>query len=338
MRYISLTQAKEGDIVALPVYDEHGRIFINSGVSLTTKSIDRLREKGIFQVSVEDAISEGIDVSDDINLKIKPKCIKELKNFNLDKALESANKIAETVMNHPDVFEYFNEKTFDNYTYEHSISVSVYASMVGLAFGFNPEEIKKLAIAGILHDIGKKCIPYEILHKPDRLNDEEFNEIKKHPNYGYNMVKENTQLPATAKVVILQHHENEDGSGYPKGLKGDEIYKFSKIVHIVDVYDALISRRPYKDPMDPKEAMDFIIEKSGGMFDEKFVDAFIQIMPSYPKGKVVVLNDGRKAIVLKNIKGNIHRPHIRILDSMEVIKLSEEHPELEIIGLSKEDN
>ena len=235
--------------------------------------------------------------------------------------MEDANAIVDEILKCNDVYEYFNVKTFDNYTYEHSLSVATYAAMMGLACGFNEEEIRKLTIAGILHDIGKQCIDSAILNKPSRLSQDEFNEIKKHTLLGYNMVKNNTDLVATIKIVILEHHENEDGSGYPRGITGKDIYKFSKIVHIVDVYDALISKRPYKDPMNPKEAIDFIIEKTGTMFSEEYVNVFIQIMPSYPRGSIVMLNDGRKAIVLKNHIGAIHSPDVRILDTKEVVKL-----------------
>ena len=323
MRYISINLEKEGFVVGLPIYDEMGRILVNQGVKLTELTIKRLREKNITEISIDDELSKGIDTYDNISQRIKTSSIKHLQNFNLDKALEDANKIVVELINCTEVYEYFNTKTFDNYTYEHSIAVSVYSTMIGIACGFNQEEIRKLALAGMLHDIGKKCIDYEILHKPGKLTEEEYVKIKEHPTFGYNMIRDNLDLAATTKVVILEHHENEDGSGYPRQLKSKDIYKFSKIVHIADVYDALISERPYKKAMSPKDAIDYIIDQTNKMFDEIYVDVFIQIMPSYQRGSVVKLTDGRKAIVVKNVKGNIHRPIVKILDTKEIIKLYE---------------
>lgn len=330
MRNISINYAKEGTLLALPIFDEYGRILVNRDVKLTEKIIEKLKEKGILEICIHDDISEGIDMYDDISQKLKSKTIKHLKNLNLDKVQENANKIVDELLYNSDVYEYVNIKTFDNYTYEHSIAVSVYSTMIGISYGFSENEIRKLAIGGMLHDIGKNCIDYNILNKPEKLTPEEYEQIKTHPLFGYNMLNKNTSISATSKIVILEHHENEDGTGYPRKLKSNEIYKFSKIVHIADVYDALISERPYKKAMNPKNAIDYIIEKSGTMFSEEFVNVFIQIMPSYSKGSIVELNDGRKAIVLKNILGNIHRPDIRILNTKEIIKLSQ-NDDIEII-------
>ena len=330
MRNISINYVKEGTLLGLPIFDEYGRILVNKDVILTKKIIEKLKEKGILEICIHDDISEGIDMYDDISQKLKSKTIKHLKNLNLDKVQENANKIVDELLYNSDVYEYVNIKTFDNYTYEHSIAVSVYSAMIGISYGFSENEVRKLAIGGMLHDIGKNCIDYNILNKPEKLTPEEYEQVKTHPLFGYNMLNKNTSISATSKIVILEHHENEDGTGYPRKLKSNEIYKFSKIVHIADVYDALISERPYKKAMNPKDAIDYIIEKSGTMFSEEFVNVFIQIMPSYSKGSIVELNDGRKAIVLKNILGNIHRPDIRILNTKEIIKLSQNN-DIEII-------
>lgn len=321
MRYVSIHSLKENDVLGLPIYNADGKVLVNSDIKLTKRIIERLIALGINDVCVNDEISDGIDAYDSISQKIKTKSIKHLQDFNLDKAMKDACKIVEELKYHTDIYEYFNTKTFDNYTYEHCIAVSVYATMMGFACGYNEKQCQNLAVAGILHDIGKKCIDSNILHKPAKLTVDEFEQVKKHPGYGFNMVRENHMISSTVKTSIFEHHENEDGSGYPRGLKGDEIYKFAKIIHIVDVYDALISKRPYKEPMKPKDAIDYIIEKTGTMFDEYYVDIFIQIIPAYPRGSIVELSDGRKAIVIKNYRGDIYRPMVRTLDTKEIIYL-----------------
>lgn len=218
--------------------------------------------------------------------------------------------------------EFINLKTYDNYTYEHSLSVAVYATMLGCSLGFSMEELVNLAMSGLLHDIGKMFIDHDILHKNGKLTDTEYTEIKKHARIGYEQVKDYSTISATVKTGIYQHHENENGTGYPLGIKGDKIYKFAKIIHIADVYDAIVSRRPYKPEKPSAYALRFLIENSSEMFSKEYVNEFIRIIPAYPKCSTVELNDGRTAIVCENSYDNSFRPVIRTMDG-EVINLSE---------------
>lgn len=322
MRYIDLKEAKPGYIVGLPIYNNDGKMLLNSGSKLNEKNIKRLEELEISSISIDDEISKGIDVFDNISQKIKSKTIKHLRTLNIDKMEKDAEKIVNEIMDSSELYEYFNVKTFENFVYEHSLSVATYSAMMGYACGFTDSEIKDLTVAGLLHDIGKHAIDKAIIEKPGRLTAEEYEEVKKHPTLGYNMVQSNYNLKATIKVTILEHHENEDGSGYPRHLTGKDIYKFAKIVHIVDVYDAIISKRPYKDKASSKDAIDYIISQTGTMFDEEYVNIFVQIMPAFPRGSIVKLNNGQEAIVMKNYKSHIDSPDIRIIGTNEVIELS----------------
>ena len=113
-----------------------------------------------------------------------------------------------------------------------------------------------LYLAALLHDIGKTCLPLEILNKPETLTEDEYEEVKRHPRYGYNMLKNNEEISSVTRNAIFSHHENEDGSGYPRNLTSDKIHKFAKIIHIADVYDALITKRVYKEAINPADAME----------------------------------------------------------------------------------
>ena len=324
MRYVELKDVQPGNVVGLPVYNNNGRLLINTGAILNAKNIKKLKELNISAISIEDKISEGIDVSDNISQKIKNKTVKHLKTLNIDKIEKDAAKIVNEIIDCNELYEYFNIKTFENFTYEHSLSVATYSAMMGYACGFDISEIKDLTLAGLLHDIGKYAIDKAIIEKNGKLTEKEYTEIKKHPAFGYNMVQSNYNLKSTVKVSILEHHENEDGSGYPRHLTGKNIYKFAKIIHIADVYDAIISKRPYKDKASSKEAINYIISQTGTMFDETYVNTFIQIIPAFPRGSIVKLNDGREAIVLRNDKSHIEQPDIRIIETSELIKLSKE--------------
>ena len=160
-------------------------------------------------------------------------------------------------------------------TGNHVKRVSEYSKLIAAQMGLPEEECERIRLASTMHDIGKLLIAANILEKPARLTDEEFLEIKKHSGYG-GMLLESVEgdIMELARVIALEHHERPDGRGYPDGKKGDEISLEGRIVAVADVYDALTSKRSYKDAWDPKLAYDEIVKNSGSQFDEKVVEAF----------------------------------------------------------------
>ena len=162
----------------------------------------------------------------------------------------------------------------DPYTRGHSTRVSQYAVMIAEALGWKKARIDDLRYAALLHDIGKIGVPDSILNKPTRLTDVEFDIIKSHTTTGGEILGERTVIES-ARDVALSHHERYDGKGYPNGKQGEEISLDGRIVAVADVYDALTSRRSYKQPWDPKDAYDEIVKGRGTQFDAKVVDAFI---------------------------------------------------------------
>ncbi len=212
-------------------------------------------------------------------------------------------------------------RTHDNYTYRHSVNVAVYAVLVGKALGLTQNELVDICYAGLCHDLGKYQIPIEIINKPGVLTPEEYDEMKNHSKYSYDILKDNPYVSDEVKMCILYHHENEDGSGYPEGKTGDEIPEFAKIIHAVDVFDALTSKRAYKDPYEPADALDYMYGGRNVLFDSRVVEAIEKVIPIYPVGTRVCLSNGEKAIVIA--KTDIpKRPLIRIYGSMQDIDLS----------------
>lgn len=162
----------------------------------------------------------------------------------------------------------------DPYTCGHSDRVATYSRIIALKMGLSEKEAEQIFTAGLVHDIGKVGVPDHILKKPDRLTDEEFAEIKKHPEIGYNILK---HIKAFSYVLpgVLHHHEALDGSGYPAQLKGDEIPLMARIMAVADAYDAMTSTRPYRDGMPIRKSVKILLEGSGTQWDPRCVDAFL---------------------------------------------------------------
>ena len=208
-------------------------------------------------------------------------------------------------------------KSVDDYTYMHSVAVC--AMMVALAkqLGLSEEEIRSAGIAGLMHDLGKALTPTEVLNKPGKLTEAEFNIMKKHPEEGYRMLQGGFSVDPMVMDVCLHHHEKVDGSGYPKGLKGDEISLYAKMGAVCDVYDAITSNRPYKSGWDPAESLRKMADWSTGHFDGKVFQAFVKSMGIYPIGSLVRLNSGRLGIVVDQTSKSLTTPCVKVFFSTE---------------------
>jgi response regulator RpfG family c-di-GMP phosphodiesterase len=216
------------------------------------------------------------------------------------------------------------------------VNVAVISCIIGFGLKLNSEALEQLVTAGLLHDLGKLEIPPEILNKPARLTNEEYNIMKTHAVLSYEKIKERWDISAYVKTAVLYHHENVDGSGYPTGLTGDKMNIYTKIIHVADVYDALVSRRPYKEPYSPYEACEYLMGAGGIMFDSKVVEALMLYVPFYPKGTMVKLSDGSDGIIVDNTGARNLRPLIRRLDGTMVDLQSKEHYNLTILRESNE--
>ena len=163
----------------------------------------------------------------------------------------------------------------DEYTRGHSERVTKFSVIIGKYLGLNAIELERIKVAGLLHDIGKIGIDDKILRKPGILTAEEFEEMKKHPVIGYNILEPIKELKEINKGVKY-HHEKWDGSGYPEGLKGEQIPLIARIIAVADTFDAMTSRRPYQDPMEPEFVRDKIMDFAGIRYDRRVVAAFVK--------------------------------------------------------------
>jgi HD-GYP domain-containing protein (c-di-GMP phosphodiesterase class II) len=166
----------------------------------------------------------------------------------------------------------------DAYTELHTRRVALRAVQVGERLGLFAGRLRELAIGGLLHDVGKLSVPNKILQKPGPLTDEEYEVIKRHPEWGAELIDELGGFTPTVRKLVLGHHERLDGSGYPRALRGDEIDLAMSILAVCDVYDALVSKRVYRDAWSPGKALSLLEAESGREFDARCVEALANVL------------------------------------------------------------
>lgn len=205
-------------------------------------------------------------------------------------------------------------RQMDQYTFEHSVSVSALMIAFGKKLQLDQSTIWELGVGGILHDIGKLQVPGKILNKPGRLTDLEFDVMRRHVGLGYKLIDEAETIPKRARQVILQHHERLNGTGYPGKLSGEEISLYGKMAAIVDVYDAITSDRVYHKGKLPSLVLRQLVEWSGeGVFDTELVQRFIQCVGIYPVGSLVALESQRLAVVIASPQKALLNPVLKVI-------------------------
>ncbi len=163
----------------------------------------------------------------------------------------------------------------DYYTFSHSINVAILSAIIGMDLGYSESKLKDLTFSALLHDVGKMQLPKDILYKPGSLTKQEMQLVKKHVDYGYEYITQDLDLPETVGQAALYHHERWEGHGYPHGLKGPEIPEFAQIVAIADVFDALISEKIYRGPVQAIDAMRILLTEENKSFNPKILNKFI---------------------------------------------------------------
>lgn len=198
----------------------------------------------------------------------------------------------------------------DSYLMEHSVNVALLMSILGKHLQLERAYLHQCVTGALLHDIGKILIPDEVLHKPGKLTDEEFNTMKKHVTFSKKILQRNKRFAQASINVAAQHHERLDGRGYPKGLKGDEISSEGRMAAVVDIYDAVTADRVYHKGMTPSAALKRMLEWTDGHLDIQYVHAFIKAIGVFPVGSLVELNNHHAAIVTQENPDTL-RPWVR---------------------------
>lgn len=203
-------------------------------------------------------------------------------------------------------------QTKDDYTYRHNVAVGIISTLLGKWLKLKPEELSMLTTAATLHDIGKVMIPDEILTKPGPLDAEEFELMKKHTTFGYEMIRDTAGTTHMQALVALQHHERMDGSGYPFGVMGHRITDFSKIVAVADVFHALTSDRFYRTAAPLYEVLKLMDDNVYGKLDPYICSVFIHKLMQSMIGNDVLLTDGRIGKIIMILAHDPLRPLVNI--------------------------
>lgn len=266
--------------------DRHLALLESHGIEL-----NREDTRLVTEFIVEETVSEARAIYEKIHNRKE-----QLSNSRIRRLV--VPKIRELCANHrfSDVIVELRKK--DNYTYRHCVGIAVLSYLAGKWLGLKEDELQDLAVSGLLHDIGKIKIPDSILNKPGGLSANEYAVIKLHTHYGYEMIR---GLPGTTErqaLVALQHHEREDGSGYPFGLTGDRIAPFSKIVAVADVFHTMLSERVYKKPVPLYQVFRELYQRAFRLFDPSVVRCLIFNLMSKMIGDSVLLSDGQVARII----------------------------------------
>jgi len=234
--------------------------------------------------------------------------------FDADKAKQTVSECVGSILRNPDALMWLSKiKNVDNHIADHCLNVTIVAVAFGRFLELSEEELKELGLCGLLHDIGKMKIPADILKKSSSLSVQEEEILKSHPLHGRNILMSNRSLFNGATDVAHCHHENLDGSGYPRGLKAVGISFYTRIISIVDLYDNFTSRQVDRPPKSSLEAMRYLYSLRGKHFDDKLVLQFIQCIGLYPPGSIVELRNSQVGIVISTNYKNRRLPKVLML-------------------------
>ncbi len=283
------------------------------------------------------SFSDEVKRASRIVAKGKEAVVSMFQEARMGKAIEAdavaplVEEISNSVMRNPGaLISLARLKTADDYTFMHSVAVC--ALMIALArqLDLDERQVKEAGMAGLLHDLGKAMIPLDVLNKPGKLTDAEFDLVKTHPEEGYKLLLEGQGVSDITKDVCLHHHEKIDGSGYPKGLTGETMSLFAKMGAVCDVYDAVTSNRPYKAGWDPAESIKRMAEWKGH-FDPTVFQAFVKSLGIYPIGSLVKLASGKLGVVIEQGEQSLLKPRVKVFFSTK----SQAYIKPEIVDLAR---
>lgn len=323
MRIIATDLIDDKMKLAKPVYVGNCLI-LKKGSEKLTRYVRNLMNMNVHYVCVEDDQSEGIEIPETISDESRLVCKERLENtiqdlkqkqhFNIGGLNDSISEIMEQVNRNSGVqISLLDLNSTDEYTMTHCVNTMIYSIVIGKELKLPPSVMEELSLGNLLHDIGKSYLKHDIIFKNGKLSDDEFEYVKQHPRYGYQVVNNFSNLSNASKDIVLHHHERLDGTGYPDGLKGDEISQLARITAISDVYDALTTDRCYRKKWTTAKALDFMLENAGNHFDISMVHSFMQLVAVYPTGSTVRLSDNRLAIVAEQNRFTPLRPCVRVI-------------------------
>lgn len=329
MRFVNLNNCKPGMIIARDIFSQNGITLLCAGSELRPTYLETLKKLGYKGCYIEDDISKDIKMKEAVSITVRNEAAILLyetfskarfgQNTIQKHLLNSINDILDDVVdqimrNRDSVVNVMSLKTFDQYTYQHSVDVAVLAVYMGKEMNLVRSQLIELGKASFFHDIGKMFVNQAVLNKPGSLTPIEFEEVKKHPQLGYDFLKDTMGMSDKICEAALYHHERFDGNGYPTKKEGLKIPLFARIIAVADTFDAITSKRPYKEAAIPSEAYEYIMASASTQFDPEIVNVFVKKIAPFPVGVTVMLSDGREGIVQDNNEHFMMRPIIKLLE------------------------
>lgn len=332
MRKLHIHSVKPGDKLARAVLLENGNILLGEGVELNERFITRLTALGIDMLYIDDPMTEDLEPTSaihDSTLKKATEAVFKTMSTLIDQPVIKGRTIApemgrsfrkvfgdiiQDLITRKDVMvSLTNIQVADGYLFQHSVNVAILAGIMGLAKGYNRNQLEELGMGALLFDIGMTRLPKELLNKTSAFTAADRAAMVKHTEEGFNIIRAQHDISLLSAHCAFQHHERFDGSGYPRQLKNDEIHEYAQIIAIADVYDALTSPRPYRKRYTPSEAIEFLFAAGNTFFNLDLIRTFCKHISIYPVSTSVRLSSGQIAVVALNNPLALHRPIVRIL-------------------------
>src|SRR4051812_7451215 len=317
---------------------------LRSGVKFTERHRRALLAAGVNAIYIDDTLSEGIEVRQAVDPETRRRATQAVARA-LDTCKEAmsaghplpesvltgmqkvAEMIARDIEENADMAVALDDlASADGYTLQHSIDVAAVGMMIGhrlfrergwldhlgrRVYDRRERRLARLGLGLLLHDIGKLIIPIEILNKPGKLDEAEWELMRAHPRAGVEMLRSDLISPLV-KVVVRSHHERWDGGGYPDGLAATDIHQLARIAAAADVFDSVTSERVYASARPPDIGVQIVLDGAGRAFDPDVVDVFKRVVSPYPPGAEIALSDGRRGVVVSVAPDNLTRPLVRI--------------------------
>lgn len=353
-RFISTRALKQDMVIDQAIIDRSGRVLIARKTVLDGFLIEALQKMNVTGIYIregeEDPETESnIEISPEVQMTIEKLTVADRSKVKLsesvkkrvsegikflyndtsapdfvDTAANVTTSLVSSIMENEAVALNIDALKFsDEYTFQHSVDVATIAMLIAKNSAMSETEIQKIGMAGLLHDMGKSKIPNEILNKAGKLTEEEFAVMKNHSLFGYQILKDKGGIPQEVLMGVLQHHEKLNGKGYPMGVAAEKIYPYAKILAIADIYDALVTERPYKKAFSQQDAIEMIMAMTDEL-DITYMRNFLGIVILYPVNSIVTLSNGEKAKVLENNPQYPLRPKVIGLRTGKVYNLSED--------------
>ncbi|CAM4391362.1 HD-GYP domain-containing protein [Paenibacillus tarimensis] len=314
MRYISIERVEPGHYLGKTIYSANGTVMLSAGVQLTVFMINTLNRIGVTMLYIQDTAYADIDISDMVSEETKQAVIREMnetveairsgKEWKAGRIGVQINAILEAVLSSEGVLLQLNDiRTAENQWYVHAMNVCMISTLIGANMGLNSLQLKELAAGALLHDIGKVgAVPWV----------ESTGTLQEHHTWrGFERLKSKQEFSLLTAHIALQHHEQPDGRGLPRGLAADEINSYAKIVAAANRYDNLVN--PAIGGLQPQDAVEKLMSMSEKELDHKVLIQFTRIISVYPNGMSVRLSTKETGVVVRQHRGLPSRPVVRIV-------------------------